>query len=76
MSSKNIKSGGCWVFNMDQLARALHKLEPDKREAILDFLASEAAKSCGLIVPSDCSLDDLRGGVLQRIFKLSQGVEL
>ena len=70
------KSGGCWVFNMDQLARALHKIEPDKREAILGFLTSETASGCGLITPSDCALAHLRGGVLQRIVRLGQGVEL
>ena len=64
------------MFNMDQLARALHKMEPDKRKEILDFLASETANSCGLILPSGCNLADLRDGVLQRISKISQGVEL
>ena len=72
----NVKSNGCWVFNLDQLARALHKIDPDLREAILSFLTSETASGCGLVTPSDCDLARLRGGVLQRIVKLGQGVEL
>ena len=71
----NVKSNGCWVFHMDQLACALYEIEADKREAILDFLTSETASSCGLVTPSDCDLARLRGGVLQRRVKLGQGVE-
>ena len=69
-------NSGCWVFNQDQLARALQKIKPDDRTAILDFLTSEMAKEESLIVPLDGNLDSIRGGVLGRVFKLSKGAKL
>lgn len=64
------ESSGCWVFNEDQLARALRGVEGNQREVVLWFLTSEAARDGGLIVPTDCDLKKTRGGVLRRILKL------
>ena len=69
------KPNGCWVFNQDQLARALLKIDPDKRVAILDFLTSETAASAPLITPTNSNLNAIRGGVLGRVFRLSRESE-